>query len=112
VFVDCSKDDKDFQVSVGARSEPTKADSALVKRARTFPVKVGATQITIRALDYPSSSELYTKGSEDALTVHTLGFKDSRLGTTSVIDTHRIPTEYSLFYTEHIVEVCETKPLL
>lgn len=63
--------------------------------------------MTIRALDYPSSSELYIEDEEDELTAHILNFKNNRIGTTAVIDTPRMPVHFSHFYTEHIIEVRE-----
>ena len=105
LYIDCSKDDKDFKVELGARDVSIQANPALVKRARKFEVNIGSKQMIIKALDYPVSSDLYTKGNGKELTVHTLDLKNTRIGTTAVVDRQRIPTTYSNYPTEHIIEV-------
>lgn len=105
IYVDCSEDDKDFQFKLSQSKDSVHEAVELARRARTFPVQVDATRMTIRALEYPSSSQLYTTGTGIDLTVHTLNFKNKRIGTTAVVDTQRNPVDYSKFYTEHIIEV-------
>ena len=64
----------------------------------------GTTKLTLEALPYPNSGQLY-KGARAKNPINVFDFKNDLLGSASVQETKTVPKVTSEYATEHIIEV-------
>jgi hypothetical protein len=86
----------------------------LSKRGRLSSPVLPSGPLSLTALGYPSSGELYD-GPRQSKPIEVFNFKDNKLGTTAVSMKNQVPAITAEYATEHIIEVsrsfCILRPI-